>query len=80
MEIKLAPLIKDNTVKFSHAIASVLYYTITDKTDGSVYQFNVDMNDKEDVGTATFNAEDKAMYLMRYMNKSIKKGEFIKIK
>ena len=33
---------------------------------------NVDMNDKEDVGTTRFEAEYKAITLMRYVNKAIK--------
>ena len=38
------------------------------------------MNDKEDVGTTTFNSEEKAIHLMRYLNKSKKSNELIRVK
>jgi hypothetical protein len=41
---------------------------------------SVDMNDKEDVGTATFDAEIKAITLMRYINKSIKNDCLVKVR
>lgn len=60
--------------KFSHAIAGVLYYKI--KTDKHAILFPVDMNDKEDVGTTTFEAEyPKPITLMRYIRKALDKGE-----
>ena len=58
-----------NPAKFSHAIAGVLYYKI-DAEDKEVI-FPIDMNDKEDVGTATFEAEYKPLTLMRYIRKAI---------
>jgi hypothetical protein len=54
--------------KFVRAIAGVLYYKV--EVDGGAYEFPVDMNDKEDVGTATFDAEIKAITLMRYIRKA----------
>ena len=68
-----------NMAKFSHAIAGVLYYSVT-TTDGSMYLFPIDMNDKDDVGTATFEADIKAITLMRYIRKGIENGSLIKIK
>jgi hypothetical protein len=56
----------------------VLYYRI-DLEDGT-YQFCIDMNDKDDVGTATFNSEEKAIHLMRYLNKSKSSGDLVKVK
>lgn len=75
MEIKT--IIKDNIVEFSHAIAGVLYYIV--KVEDSFYQFPVDMNDKDDVGTATFNKTIKAITMMRYIRKALNNNEFIKI-
>ncbi len=57
-----------NIAKFKHAIAGVLYYEV--KVEGKTYLFPVDMNDKEDVGTATFPDEIKAISLMRYIRKA----------
>ena len=66
---KIIDIIKDNKAVFMYASAGVLYYKI--ETKKSVYIFPVDMNDREDVGTARFEAEHKAVTLMRYLNKAI---------
>lgn len=75
MDIKT--IVKNNIAEFSHAIAGRLYYTV--KVEGSFYQFPIDMNDKEDVGTATFNRSIKAITVMRYIRKALANNEFIKI-
>lgn len=77
--ITVKELVKDTRAVFTHAIAGILYYEI-ELPDGSIYQFNVDMNDKDDVGTATFDANLKAITLMRYINKCIKNTTLIKLK
>lgn len=68
-----------NMANFSHAIAGVLYYEVTTTAD-SKYMFPIDMNDKEDVGTATFDANIKAITLMRYIRKSIENKSLIQLK
>ena len=65
----LKTIIKNNTATFSHACAGVLYYKVV--TNEGTYQFPIDMNNKEDVGTSTFEAEYKAITLMRYIRKAI---------
>ncbi len=65
MDIKLI-VGNQNIAKFTHAIAGVLYYQVL-ASDGKTYQFPIDMNDKEDVSTATFDAEIKAITIMRYI-------------
>lgn len=78
-EISIKKLVSNNNVaRFSHAIAGILYYRID--IDDECYQFCIDMNDKEDVGTTTFNSEEKAIHLMRYLNKSKKSNELIRVK
>jgi hypothetical protein len=72
---KLIDIVRDNTANFLHAVGGVLYYRI--ETQKMVYIFPIDMNDKEDVGTATFEATHKAITLMRYLNKSIKNNSLI---
>jgi hypothetical protein len=85
-EIKIKDVVSNNKMAvFSHAIAGVLYYNVDDKENGIRYIFQVDMNDKEDVGTATFNSTEKAITLMRYIRKSketddLWKGKLIQIK
>ena len=66
---KIIDIIKDNKAVFMYASSGVLYYKI--ETSKSVYIFPVDMNDREDVGSARFEAEHKAVTLMRYLNKAI---------
>lgn len=69
----------NNIAKFDRAIAGVLYYKVITSTN-DVYEFSVDMNDKEDVSTATFENEHKAITLMRYINKAIKSGTLVSYK
>lgn len=57
------------------AIAGVLYYTI--KTKDKTIMFPINMNDKDDVGTTTFEAEYKPITLMRYIRKAIENNELI---
>lgn len=71
-------IVSDNNVaKFAYAIAGVLYYRV--ELSDCAYEFPVDMNDKEDVGTATFNAEIKAITLMRYIRKAESAGLLVRM-
>ncbi len=72
---KLIDIVRDNNAKFLHAVGGVLYYRI--ETQKMVYIFAVDMNDKEDVGTARFEPEHKALHLMRYFNKAVQNNSLI---
>lgn len=72
---KLVDIVKNNRAKFSHAIAGVLYYKI--ETSKMVYIFPIDMNDKEDVGFATFENEHKSINLMRYLIKATSNNSLI---
>lgn len=69
---------RDRRAELSHAIAGVLYYRV-DAEDGS-YMFPVDMNDRDDVGTSTFNASEKAITLMRYVRRAIGNDSLVRIK
>jgi len=82
--ITLKQAITNTIAKFDHAIAGVLYYKLfvhegVNKEDEGVYLFSIDMNDKDDVGTATFESEYKGITMMRYLRKAIDKEELIKI-
>lgn len=74
MSIKEIVTLK-NPAKFSYAIAGVLYYTID--TEDKTIIFPIDMNDKDDVGTTTFESEYKPITLMRYIGKAIEKDLLI---
>jgi len=75
--ITLKEAITDSTAKFDHAIAGVLYYILFVGADQ--YQLCIDMNDKNDVGTTSFESEYKGITLMRYIRKGIADGSFVKI-
>ena len=69
-------IVKDNVANFTHCISAVMYYKIIGT---KTWIFPIDMNDKEDVGTATFQSQHKAISLMRYINKAIKNNSLIEI-
>tara|TARA_R110000772_G_scaffold20466_2_gene56752 strand:+ start:63642 stop:63902 length:261 start_codon:yes stop_codon:yes gene_type:complete len=72
--LKSIVLNRDRMAKFVYAKEGVLYYKV-DSDSGISYEFPVDMNDKNDIGTASFNAEIKAATLMRYIRKAISDNE-----
>lgn len=59
----------------------IAVYNIT-STDTHVYQFEIDLSDKHDVGeTASFLPHyDRAIILMRWIRRSIKEDTIIKLK
>jgi len=75
--ITITEAVKNTTAKFSHAIAGVLYYNLYVNED--THQFEINMNDRSDVGTTTFFAEYKGITLMRYIRKAIESETFVKI-
>ncbi len=80
-EIKIKDVIDNSKrAKLTHAIAGRLYYRVDDVERNTAHQFCVDMNDKDDVGSATFSAEEKAILLMRYVRKSRDSGDLVQIR
>ena len=75
--ITITEAVKNTTAKFSHAIAGVLYYNLYVNED--TYQFEINMNDRSDVGTTTFFAEYKGITLMRYIRKAIESETLVKL-
>ena len=65
--------------KFSHAKEGALYYTV-ESLEGHTYIFPIDITNSEDVGTATFNNEEKASLFMRYIRKAIQNESLMKIR
>ena len=63
--VKIRDLVKDNKkARFIYFRDGALHY---ETEDGFVFPIPVD-----DAGSATFNAEEKAMLLMRYIRKYLK--------
>jgi hypothetical protein len=65
---KIIDIVRDNIAKFDYASECVLYYKV--ETSGFIYHFPIDMTNREDVGTADFLSEHKAINLMRYLRKA----------
>ena len=76
--MNIKDVIKDNFVKFSHACEGVLYYNVD--VDGKTYEFPVNMNNKDDVGTGIFIPKDKAIYFLRWIRKAVESNKFIQVK
>jgi hypothetical protein len=78
-------IIKDNTVEFVRFRQGFFYYNICvpravmDRTEPqsgpTFYTFPVPL---EDIGDATLENADRAIYFMRYIRKAIEEGTFIK--
>ena len=66
-------IVKDNIVEFFCYRKGFLYYRISLVIDGKLnaYRFPVPISD---VGDATFNATDKAIFFMRYIRKAMDDG------
>jgi hypothetical protein len=77
--INIKDIVKNNNIaKMDYAIAGNLYYKV--ETDDYQYIFSINMKDENDVGTATFNSEEKAITLMRWIRKAICNGTLVAIK
>lgn len=64
-----------NFAEFSHAITGVLYYKV--KVGDKEVMFPIDMNDKDDVGTTTFESYYRPITLMRYIRKAMDNGSLV---
>jgi phage tail tube protein FII len=80
--ITLKEAVKNTMAQFSYACAGVSYYKVSVNTENGIeeYQFPIDMNNREDVGTTAFIAEYKGITLMRYIRKAMGNDTFIKVK
>lgn len=87
-------LLKSKVVaKFSHYVSGNLYYQV--QLEEGLYQFPISTIESKsvadegfegetiflssDLGTTSFESEIKASFLNRWIDKSIKSGEFIKV-
>ena len=62
--MKMIDIVKDQQVHFEFYRDGEMWY----KTDNG-FVFPVPVNDKREIGNATFKRDDKAIYLMRYIRK-----------
>jgi hypothetical protein len=59
-----------NMATYDCCIGSNLMYSYI--VDDIKYTVSVDVSDRAEVGDATFNTQEKVMFLMRWINKAIK--------
>jgi hypothetical protein len=62
-----------NMANYDCCIGSKLMYDYI--VDDIKYTVPVDVSERAEVGDATFNKQEKVMFLMRWINKSIKTNE-----
>lgn len=76
----IKPLVKGIAQIQSVQSGGIVVYKIV-ATDESEYLLEIDLSNKADVGaTATFNATEKALLLMRWIRKANENDTLIKIK
>jgi hypothetical protein len=76
-EISIKDIVKnDNQVYFSWYVDGNFYYKV--EYQHAFYSFPVPLSDLEAENKPTLLAQDKAIYLMRYIRKAIDNKEFIK--
>lgn len=74
MNVTLKEIVKDNLVYFHSYRAGFFYYTVN--FEKRTFQFPID---REDIGQATLNSNDKAIIYMRWIRKAMESGQFIEI-
>ena len=70
---KITTIVKGTKAKYLYCEASKLIYEV--ETENYKYEFSIDQSDRNDIGNATFNRSEKAIHLMRWINKAIKNEE-----
>lgn len=71
--MNMMDIVRNNTVRFIRYRHGVAYYGVDVPASGS-YLFPVPL---DDVGDATLELEDKAIYFMRYIRRAIGEGSFV---
>jgi hypothetical protein len=67
---KMVEIVKGTTARLEFCKSGKLFYSVM--VEDTKYTFPIDVTDKDEVGDAKFNIEDKASMFMRYINKAIK--------
>jgi hypothetical protein len=70
MKHKLVEIVRGNVAKLAYSKSGRLFYQVD--VDNTRYTFSIDITDRDEVGDATFELEDKASMFMRYIRKGIK--------
>ena len=69
--MNIKQIVKNNKAVFTHYRMGNLYYDVIDhQTGNKICSVPVNVDDKADIGHASYEAEVKAISLMRYINKA----------
>lgn len=69
MKHRLIQIVKGTTAKLAYSKGGKIFYQVD--VEDTRYTFPIDVTDLNEVGDATFELEEKASILMRYIRKSI---------
>lgn len=70
--LSITELVKDKNAIFVYFRDGEMIYDVVDNYDNKIARFPIKVSDKEEVGNASFEANHKAITLMRYIRKAIK--------
>lgn len=71
-------IVKDNIVRFGYYRKGIMYYYVqVGMSYKDVFEFPVPL---ADMGDATLNAEDKAIYFMRYIRQALDDKTFVPVR
>jgi len=71
-KMNIKDIVKNNKAVFTHYRTGKLYYDIVDPDGERICSVPVDVENTVDIGNASYDAEMKAIYLMRYIKKAEK--------
>lgn len=78
-DMNIKDIVKNNTARFTFYRSGQLHYEVVSPDGRALYTFPVDITDTDDIGRAAFDAEMKAITLMRYIRKAMKSDQLVKL-
>jgi len=78
-EMSIIEIVKNKWAVYTHYRNGKLFYDIVNEFGEVLYKLNINIDDKEDIGGATFEKRYKAIAFMRYIRMNIEDGSFITV-
>lgn len=73
----ISELVKKNTAQFVYFRDGEMVYDLLDPSGKKIARFPIVVSDKNEVGNASFEAQHKAITLMRYIRKALKEETIV---
>lgn len=70
-DINIKELITNNIATFDKIVSGIAHYKILIPTTDKFINIQIDMKNLSDVGEGEFKSQDKAIYFMRWIRRSI---------